>query len=544
MDVIIVCNFQYFGLAGALLQSINHVGVVVSPVMLTCPLPTVTLFDGYVSTQQYTVTISVTNLGGVFSNSVSLILDPLITPTPVHPQPDYSDVARYYATCMSSNVSAASDGLNDLNRWFFLPALSTARLSMDFAHLPQSFKYDEHFRVAIFVNQSVCLEERCSSALNEYSMQRSPCTTPLPYSHWYADSTVDKHRIVNVTLYALEDVIFHVEAHIMYGLFLPFANFLRNTTTVEVFSPSRANVTVGVGSRAVRVLDPTMSNQQRRVDEVYTFAALFLQDWLAFEAPPLNLPPRFQELQTGRILAGMNVSESYPITADFPWIVPPTSEVHPSPTYWDAPKLTISIDDAVALYREIFQEVTPDANGGVYAFTRMVLPYMPFLSNCRGFDRYMPLFSLLEDTACGLRGGAPAARRAYPTFPDQDDIKPVGPFDFFANPISDECYRKVSCRYEEDLTTTDVNLRWFEQPEATAIFQFIRRPITLEEFYANAATIDAVTISDGLDAFINVVVTRAAASELRGTCDIQCFPRQITLTLTYYQVRGDCKRRG
>ena len=82
------------------------------------------------------------------------------------------------------------------------------------------------------------------------------------------------------------------------------------------------------------------------------------QNYLDDVAAPLNLPPRFQQLQTGRVLTGFNVSEEVDLSkSDFPWIVSPAVEVKPPPTYWDAPKLSISINDAVDKYREIFHEV-------------------------------------------------------------------------------------------------------------------------------------------------------------------------------------------
>ena len=40
----------------------------------------------------------------------------------------------------------------------------------------------------------------------------------------------------------------------------------------------------------------------------------------------------------------------------------------------------------------------------VYAFTQLMLPYMPYFSNCRGFDSHIPVYALLESSQCALPG--------------------------------------------------------------------------------------------------------------------------------------------
>jgi hypothetical protein len=119
-------------------------------------------------------------------------------------------------------------------------------------------------------------------------------------------------------------------------------------------------------------------------------------------------------------------------------------------------------------YREIFHEIAFSAGQEQYAFDRIVLPYFPYFSNCKGFDSYMPIFSLLEDSQCGYPSGTPSSRKLFPTFPHKDDIKVVGPYNFFQSPIADVCERTVSCKYEEDLSQIDVNRRWFEVRDVAA----------------------------------------------------------------------------
>lgn len=52
---------------------------------------------------------------------------------------------------------------------------------------------------------------------------------------------------------------------------------------------------------------------------------------------------------------------------------------------------------------QVFDEYTVSGDGTpVYAFTQLMLPYMPYFSNCRGFDSHIPVYALLESSQCAL----------------------------------------------------------------------------------------------------------------------------------------------
>lgn len=53
--------------------------------------------------------------------------------------------------------------------------------------------------------------------------------------------------------------------------------------------------------------------------------------------------------------------------------------------------------------RQVFDEYSVSEDGApVYAFSKLMLPYMPYFSNCRGFDSHIPVYALLESTQCTL----------------------------------------------------------------------------------------------------------------------------------------------
>ena len=118
---------------------------------------------------------------------------------------------------------------------------------------------------------------------------------------------------------------------------------------------------------------------------------------------------------------------------------------------------------------------------------------MPYISNCKGYDSYIPIFHLLESEQCAVPvdGTAPDKlshfaseyRQGFPAFPHPDDIEVVEWTDFFQSPVADECFRVLQCKYEETLPTRDVNPRWFEVASDTELFQLLRRAISMDEIH-------------------------------------------------------------
>ncbi len=449
------------------------------------------------------------------------------------------------------------EDLAPIDRWFSLRGLSMAHLTFDFRHLPEEFVYSEHFRVAISVIPSVCTDERCDAERvripntpnNEHLLETSPCKHPIQLSPWFESSIVAKRTRLNVSILALEDVLFRVELHLLYGLFLPVAHHLANTSSVQIASPSLALNSFRLDSPPVRELAPWVSAQRRRVRDEHTFVAIFKREFLDSVSAPLNLPPRFQDLERGRVLPMFNVSTEAD-AAQVPWIADDLSDVSPGPEYWNPPAAGAQLLELIDKYREIFQETpTPTAAKPdvEYAFSRMLLPYLPYLSNCKGFDSYVPIFALTEGEECslppeGMSFEPPPERLDFPPFPHPDDIRVVDSLDFFQSPIADVCFQRLLCKFEENLPQKDVNPRWFEASGGTELFQILRNPTNLEGFFRNGLLLDEVEAQFGIDSFIPVSVDREAADSIQGECTRLCFPRVVRLEISYYQTNASVKR--
>ena len=79
-----------------------------------------------------------------------------------------------------------------------------------------------------------------------------------------------------------------------------------------------------------------------------------------------------------------------------------------------------------------------------------IMPWIPFFSNCEGFDTRMVLFDLLEYHAqCKL--------------PSYNDIKVVNPIPSSGlDPVADRCNLAIKCIYDEPLSLTVASsTRWY-----------------------------------------------------------------------------------
>ncbi|KAF0687226.1 Aste57867_20988 [Aphanomyces stellatus] len=444
---------------------------------------------------------------------------------------------------MECGYNDAEEGIRPSEHgWFPLRAFSQAFLSFDFRALPPDMVFDEHFKLGLYVSPSACQNEQCDARGNLMPLgkdtEHSPCKQPYALPSWITSTAFNQHEIINLTVFALEDMIIKPEVHITYGLFLAAEDFFVNTTQVDITSPTRANVTEGLVANT-RPLAPVISFEEELVPREYIFVAIYLNAYSLVTSYPLNLPPRFDQFERGRVLLMANVSEE----SEQPNIMdpPPTLPLN----YWKMPYDTLDTTiDTIKKYRETFQGLSSDESA--YAMNQVILPYMPFFSHCLTYDSYIPIWDLFENPACDLPGYDVEDRnwwrRAWPAIPNQDDIRPVGPLDILDTPVADYCIREIKCNYEEDLSTVDVNTRWYEAKDGAHLFDLMEEPITFADYAKGGALYNELLDAANSDIFVPVTVNREAAAEIEGGCLLQCYPRKIKLVVDYFQVTKQVKR--
>ena len=226
------------------------------------------------------------------------------------------DMERAYCT----QARYSEEGMREREQGFFqLELMEAAHVSIDLRHLPDSIVYGEHYRFAVFIQPSRCKSELCDSVGTRLSPQEYlPCKRPRDFSIWFSDPSVPKNVVNNFTVYALDDLIFKVEIHILYGLHINFEKFFVNTSTVTIMGPSRARSQAGLNNPTSRRLSPYVSFEQRTVPRKYFFAAFYARDMASSVVQPLNMPPTYMDYETGRALIMYNASkqEKIPLILD------------------------------------------------------------------------------------------------------------------------------------------------------------------------------------------------------------------------------------
>ena len=424
--------------------------------------------------------------------------------------------------------------------------------------------YGEHFKIAVYARPSRCKDSRCNTRrLRIPDVENVPCEKPLKLPYWFQHSSVEKHQILNITLFALDDVIFRIEVQILHGVRLPSSDFFLNTVNVTIVSPTRSKIPtekeILLGREVKRKLSPHISWEENEILMQYIFTACLTPENTKKISPPLNLPPRFNEFEAGRVLVSANVSHENPT----PTIKEPLADVTKTHRFWENPFISLNkAKEFTDIYFETFHGLTHSDHTRVhdYNMKSMMLPYLPFFSNCREFDSYIPLSHLIESKDCKLPKidsvhNSKWWRRKYTALPHRDDIRAVGPFDFNQFfPVSDWCERQIFCSFEEDLSKQDITPRWFETDSGTTLFSVLRDPVSYFDYTGRKSSIPSINDGGGakfisktktFEKFIPVKVIKNLKKMQHGEqdeCSRLCYPRKISLDISYYQMNHTQKR--
>ena len=357
--------------------------------------------------------------------------------------------------------------------WFALQSNDVAHVHLDWSHLPPDLVYDQHFSLSLSVLPSRCKVELCSaSAIRLSPVEFMPCRKSKEYPHWWKDTSVPKNVKNNLTVYALDDLIFKVEVFVLNGLYSPYQPLFRNTSIVRLLQPSRSKTYRGAHNTTTRRLTPYISFEERYVEMRYFFCPVYLKEDTLSISQALNMPPVYQDYEKGRALIMYNAS----VRDDIPVIIPEKSQIDAGTGFWDQPASTLGESkEMMDAYFETFHGTTYEETY-LFDFTHMLLPYLPYFSNCNTFDSYIPFWMLVEDQVeCGLpdENEKDWPRYKFDPLPDLDNTKIVGPWDVMAEPVADWCERTMFCNYEEELGSEDNTARWFELGTYVRVILFV-----------------------------------------------------------------------
>ena len=455
--------------------------------------------------------------------------------------------------------------------WYRLSSNEAAHVQMNFAHIPDDMVYDQHYKIALYIIPSRCNSEWCNEArVRQSPAEYVPCRKPKELSYWFQQTetevdgevvSIPKNVLNNLTVYALDDLLFKVEVQLLNGLFAAYEPLFKNTTTVRLQGPSRTRVNTGLPftkNYKTRTLSKYVSFEEMLIPMQFFFCAVLTKEDTTMISQPLNMPPLYAAYERGRALIMNNVSIE---SARVPLVLDRLIDINKGTNFWNMPASTPDESkELLDAYFETFHDTSYENKVYILDFQTLVIPYLPYFSNCNTFDSYIPIWMLLEGKECELPVGETFGseyatdwpRYKFDPLPDQDDIKFVGPFDFFSAPIADWCDRSIQCNYEENLDGRDNTPRWYESASGTSLFSLIRTPINYFEYTGRSGTAvseeDAgggavfnLLLEETSDNFIPIVYDHSEGDVI-SACVYNCMARSYEFEIRYFQESGYDKR--
>ena len=138
------------------------------------------------------------------------------------------------------------------------------------------------------------------------------------------------------------------------------------------------------------------------------------------------------------------------------------------------------------------------------------MTHIPFISNCKGYGKYIHLWSLLEQNPqCELK---PLNETVY-----------IKDFSFGLHAKGDNCNISLECIYDENVGTLSNYKFWYESPTGFSLFKITKNPINLED-------LDDPTDLELIDV------------KIQNSLENDEIPRNIILEINYFQVSQTLKR--
>lgn len=312
----------------------------------------------------------------------------------------------------------------------------------------------------------------------EWRRQSGCCRCrPHPLPAYFASTDSDdgyrdnKHQRVQFTITALAKVEIVVAVELLHGHYYPDFDEYFSTydkSVVRVHSPSRfvdvdddratwlAVLEKGiVGAIPLELplnLPMTTKRNGRKV----------LEERILIDRPTALEVGRFDLFDIGFSTDGSNTNDT---------------------TAFNNERSPVPIRDDHLLVEETPQWWSNIGNGDSSSEPYLALPYLPFLSNCRGYDSHISISRLLEEhPGCDLVA--------------EEATEPIRQLRLFerSSAVSDTCYAELSCLYEEDLSSPRKGRRWYEASRDQVLFHLTSDAIAASQFEAEAAGDDTGAI--------------------------------------------------
>ena len=276
----------------------------------------------------------------------------------------------------------------------------------------------------------------------------------------------NKSNVHEFNLYTYEDMILTFNINIYNGMYITYLSYFRDMCTIITVSPKRA--------------------------ELYTnkfFGIVITKEDLDKLAFPVNIPLKNTSLESINLDLKDKVYKqalSYNLLDD---------------------KTNLTVQNYI---QEGMNSFVQSEN---YWGTSEILglTHIPFISNCRGYGRYIHLWSLLEhNSKCNLI--------------KENDTIYIKDFSFGLNAVGDNCNISLECIYDESIDMVTNEKYWYDVASGFTMFKITKNPIELDELYNHINDLELIDVS---------VVNNLENGEI---------PKTVTLDINYFQVSTKLKK--
>ncbi|CAJ1386138.1 unnamed protein product [Effrenium voratum] len=362
---------------------------------------------------------------------------------------------------------------------YFAAAGSVSLITFDVRHLPDETRYGKHFRIKFLVAKELdplyTDPIECDSLVAKRTPQLRDLDILLAESRGCAEISLPpafvqeglQHAesggqlasgVFTFMLHPIVDIQWRVEVQIVDGVFQPDAFMLLSSALVEYAEPARAEVGTSKSF------------------------AIKLSSELTLELPA-NMPMKsFSDGANQRVITKAFLNW-------LPVSLPVANYMRPLTTAVAGGEMEYVFPEKAAYWRDR---------------TELFLPYLPYFSNCRGFGRTIPLWTITEQT------------RGCKWAPEGGEI---GLLSLGSQAKGDSCsLTEVECILDEVPSVKLSNPRWFETATGAKLFE-----VTKESFLAsNLNNFDVQPVTEPV--YLQQGIPKSGA-----------LPGRVTIAFQYWQ---------
>eukprot|EP00742_Colponemidia_sp_Colp-10_P003709 GILJ01003948.1.p1 GENE.GILJ01003948.1~~GILJ01003948.1.p1 ORF type:complete len:3028 (-),score=382.13 GILJ01003948.1:230-9313(-) len=391
----------------------------------------------------------------------------------------YTSVLAQTVGCEGVYASACyplvGTSMADLDGWIPLNAMGSAVILAHFSRLdPTVWRYldwSTDRKVDYTSNYRIVVQYR---RIGTNDIQEAATKSEFDSTH------INKYIDQTFTVVANYDIEFRIMVQILHGRFQQYVSDFTDLAEVAITYPQRAQALFSEPMGFVNVLDKAASDNNIRL--------------------PVNLDGAGGS-QMAKTVAAFYSMASNNITDNS---ILPASRPN-KPEWWGS------------------------------EFTALAMPHVPYIGNCEGFGRNIPLHALLETSSCSLQ--SPADTPGVTPFP------PALPSSI-QHTFADNCNYTVQCAFMEDLTKPTNQIFWFQANSFNQPLWYISRTAASHTMFKqqSGGSGEQKLYWQSLSGSRDLRAVKVVEADMSAARTAGYVPSEVELVVSFYQVDASEKQ--